>query len=76
MLRLPTREAHTKAFGTCSSHICVILAFYVPGLFYLTHRFGCHTVPKLVYILFSNIYLLLPPASNPIYGTCTKEIRD
>ncbi|XP_036282373.1 olfactory receptor 52W1 [Pipistrellus kuhlii] len=74
VLRLPTKEARAK----CSSHVCVILAFYVPGLFsYLTHHFGHHTVSKPVHILLSNIYLLLPPALNPlIYGARTKQIRD
>uniref|UniRef100_A0A8C6W5Z7 Olfactory receptor family 52 subfamily W member 1 n=1 Tax=Nannospalax galili TaxID=1026970 RepID=A0A8C6W5Z7_NANGA len=78
VLQLPTQEARAKAFGTCTSHICIILAFYVPGLFsYLTHGFGHHTVPKPLHILLSNIYLLLPPALNPlIYGIRTKQIRD
>uniref|UniRef100_A0A2K6TCB4 Olfactory receptor family 52 subfamily W member 1 n=1 Tax=Saimiri boliviensis boliviensis TaxID=39432 RepID=A0A2K6TCB4_SAIBB len=78
VLQLLTREACAKAFGTCSSHICVILAFYIPGLFsYLTHRFGHHTVPKPVHILLSNFYLLLPPALNPlICGARTKQIRN
>ncbi|MBW02964.1 Olfactory receptor 52W1, partial [Eschrichtius robustus] len=71
-------SAHAKAFGTWSSHICVILAFHVPGLFsYLTRLFGRHTVPKPMHILLSNNYLLLPSALNPlIYGACTKQISD
>ncbi|XP_043338478.1 olfactory receptor 52A1-like [Cervus canadensis] len=73
---LPQKEARLKAFNTCTSHIVIFLEFYILAFFsFFSHRFG-HVSPY-THIFLSTIYLLVPPALNPIvYGVKTTEIRN
>ncbi|XP_065406644.1 olfactory receptor 52E2-like [Chrysemys picta bellii] len=77
IFRLPTKDTRIKTFGTCGSHLCAILAFYIPGLFsVLTYRIG-HNVALHFHVLFMNVCLLVPPMLNPIiFGVNTKQIWD
>nr|XP_025046265.1 olfactory receptor 52M1-like [Pelodiscus sinensis] len=69
IFRLPTTDARLKTFGTCISHLCSIIIFYIPGLFFsLVNRFD-KKKPHPFHVLISNLYVLMPHMLNPIiYG--------
>ncbi|CAM5073583.1 unnamed protein product, partial [Eretmochelys imbricata] len=63
---LPTKDTRLKTLGSCSSHLCATLPFYIPALFSsLTYCFG-HHVALQFHVLMANMYLLVPPMLNPI----------
>ncbi|XP_029457742.1 olfactory receptor 52R1-like [Rhinatrema bivittatum] len=76
VFRFKSTETRLKAFSTCSSHICVILMFYMLAFFtYLTNRFG-HSIPLNVQVIVANLCFLVPPMFNPlVYAMKTKQIR-
>ncbi|XP_007533494.1 olfactory receptor 51J1-like [Erinaceus europaeus] len=76
VLSITTGEGRRKALNTCGSHVCAVLAYYVPMIgLSMVHRLGHHLSP-LLHVMMANAYLFFPPVINPIvYSIKTKEIR-
>ncbi|NWS76778.1 O52K1 protein, partial [Crotophaga sulcirostris] len=77
VLRLSSPQARKKTFSTCSSHLCIMALFYTPGLLSIYMQRYHQELPPHVQVLLADLYLLVPPAFNPlIYGIRTKQICD
>ncbi|XP_060119831.1 olfactory receptor 51G2-like [Heteronotia binoei] len=65
-----------KTLNTCVSHICAVLIFFIPMIgLSMIHRFG-QTLPPIVSTVVAYVYLIVPPALNPIiYSIKSKPIR-
>lgn len=65
-----------KTLNTCASHICAVLIFFIPMIgLSMIHRFG-KGLPPIVSTVVAYIYLIVPPALNPIiYSIKSKLIR-
>jgi len=77
VLRISSPQACKKAFSTCSSHLCIMALFYIPGLLSMYIERYHQELPRHIHVLLADLYLLIPPAFNPlIYGIRTKQICD
>nr|XP_056714778.1 olfactory receptor 52I2-like [Euleptes europaea] len=74
--KLSKKAEQCKAFSTCSSHICVMLLYYLPGMASIyIQGFPQGTQPH-IQVLLANLYLSLPPMLNPIiYSIRMKQVR-
>uniref|UniRef100_H2ZT75 G-protein coupled receptors family 1 profile domain-containing protein n=1 Tax=Latimeria chalumnae TaxID=7897 RepID=H2ZT75_LATCH len=70
-----SKEARTKAFHTCGTHLLTFFSFVIGALFVLIgNRVNSKSVPVFVSVILSLEFLLIPPLFNPtIYGVYNKE---
>ncbi|XP_013885100.1 olfactory receptor 52K2-like [Austrofundulus limnaeus] len=70
-------EDRLKALHTCSTHLMVIMCFYLVGsVTFLSHNLNI-PIATDVNTLMGVVYILIPATVNPIiYGVRTKEIRN
>ncbi|XP_053561652.1 olfactory receptor 52J3-like [Bombina bombina] len=74
---LSTKLNQNKALSTCTSHLCVMSFFYIPGIFSLLAKRLGNNIPDSMDSILSTLYILMPPTLNPIvYGVRTKQFRE
>ncbi|TKC33878.1 hypothetical protein EI555_020626 [Monodon monoceros] len=75
---LSAKNAQLKTLSTCGSHVRVMALYYLPGMASIYVAWlGKDIVPLHIQVLLTDLYLIIPPTSNPIiYGLRTKQIRE
>ncbi|KAJ1075264.1 hypothetical protein K5549_006626 [Capra hircus] len=78
VLGLASPRERSRALNTCVSHILAVLVFFIPVIgVSMIHRFGRHLPPIVVRALVSYVYLVVPPALNPVINSVkSKPIRE
>ncbi|XP_077615642.1 olfactory receptor 56B4-like [Crocuta crocuta] len=75
VLRLNSPEAMSKALGTCSSHLILILFFYTGIIVLSVTHFAEKKIP-LIPVLLNVLHNVIPPALNPmVYALRMQELR-
>ncbi|XP_018608296.2 olfactory receptor 51E2-like [Scleropages formosus] len=77
VLHAAEAEDRWKAFHTCSTHLLVMMSFYLVGsVTFLSHNIGIDIATDINTFL-GILYIIFPATVNPIiYGVRTKEIRN
>nr|XP_015196778.1 PREDICTED: olfactory receptor 6N1-like [Lepisosteus oculatus] len=75
VFRIGSSDGHLKAFSTCSSHLIVVLTFYLAhSCVYISVKF--QNVPQRAIMVISIVNCFLTPLVNPIvYSFRNKEIK-
>ncbi|XP_074838745.1 olfactory receptor 2G6-like [Carettochelys insculpta] len=74
ILRIPSATGRQKAFSTCSSHLIVLVIFYVTVI--TVFMVPAANTPKVLHKIFSVFYIVLTPLLNPvIYCLRNKEVK-
>lgn len=78
VFNLSSKNAQLKALSTCGSHALVMALYYLPGMASIYVAWlGQDVVPLHTQVLLADLYVVIPPALNPIiYGLRTKQIRE
>ncbi|KAM5246312.1 olfactory receptor 8B4 [Ctenodactylus gundi] len=74
ILRIPSAEGRSKAFGTCGSHLAAVALYFGSGAFtYLTTSFpGMANQGKFVSVFYTNVVPMLNPL---IYSLRNKDVK-